>query len=102
MDDATIDVLCLGNALVDILSYEDDALLSKLALDKGTMHMIDAARADAVYDAMGPAEEVSGGSTANTAAGIASFGGSAAFIGRVADDTFGHVFAHDLRSAGVH
>jgi sugar/nucleoside kinase (ribokinase family) len=101
LSNGTVDVCCLGNALVDILSYEDDALIDKLALDKGAMHMVDADRADAVYDAMGPAEEVSGGSAANTAAGIASFGGSAAFIGRVADDTFGHVFAHDLRSVGV-
>jgi sugar/nucleoside kinase (ribokinase family) len=97
----TIDVCCLGNALVDILSHEDDGLITKLELDKGAMHMVDAPRADTVYDAMGPAEEVSGGSAANTAAGLASFGGSAAFIGRVADDTFGHVFGHDLRSIGV-
>jgi sugar/nucleoside kinase (ribokinase family) len=66
------------------------------------MTMVDAARSDEIYAEMGPATEVSGGSAANTAAGIASFGGTAAFIGRVADDTFGKVFTHDLRSLGVH
>ena len=64
--------------------------------------MVDAARSDELYAEMGPAVEASGGSAANTAAGVASFGGKAAYIGRVADDTFGKVFAHDLRSAGVH
>ncbi|MCU1426196.1 MAG: sugar kinase, ribokinase [Actinomycetia bacterium] len=101
MSSPAIDVLALGNALVDILSHEQDDLVTRLALEKGTMHMIDAARADEVYAAMGPATEVSGGSAANMTAGVASFGGRAAFIGRVADDTFGRVFAHDLRSAGV-
>ena len=66
------------------------------------MTMVDAARSDEIYAEMGPATEASGGSAANTAAGVASFGGKAAYIGRVADDTFGKVFAHDLRSLGVH
>jgi sugar/nucleoside kinase (ribokinase family) len=100
-NDTRVDVVALGNALVDILSHEDDALVDQLALEKGTMNMIDAARADEIYGAMGPAREVSGGSAANTAAGVASFGGSSAFIGRVADDTFGKVFTHDLRGVGV-
>jgi sugar/nucleoside kinase (ribokinase family) len=98
---AQFDVVAIGNALVDILANDDDTLLARLGCEKGTMHMIDAARAEEVYAAMGPAEEVSGGSAANTAAGIASFGGNAAYIGRVADDTFGRVFAHDLRATGV-
>jgi sugar/nucleoside kinase (ribokinase family) len=98
---AALDVVALGNALVDILSHEHDDLITRLGSEKGTMHMVDAARADEVYAAMGPAREVSGGSAANTATGIASFGGAAAYIGRVADDTFGSVFAHDLRGAGV-
>jgi sugar/nucleoside kinase (ribokinase family) len=98
---AQFDVVAIGNALVDILTHDDEALLARLGSEKGTMHMVDAARAEEVYAAMGPAAEASGGSAANTAAGIASFGGNAAYIGRVADDTFGRVFAHDLRAAGV-
>src|SRR5690348_16010500 len=96
------DVVALGSPLVDILSHADDKLVDRLGLEKGTMLLVDAARADAVYEAMGPASEASGGSGANTVAGVASFGGRAAFIGRVADDIFGQVFAHDLRNAGVH
>lgn len=96
-----LDVVALGNALVDILSHEDDDFVLRAGLDRGVMTMVDATRADQVYDAMGPAAEVSGGSAANTAAGVASFGGRAAFIGRVADDTFGRVFVHDLRGIGV-
>jgi sugar/nucleoside kinase (ribokinase family) len=98
---ASVDVVAVGNALVDILAHGEDGLLDRLGSDKGTMHMVDAARADEVYAAMGPAREISGGSAANTAAGVASFGGDAAYIGRIADDTFGTVFAHDLRSIGV-
>ena len=98
---AELDVVCIGNALVDILAHGDDTLLERLGSQKGTMHMVDAARAEEVYAAMGAAAEASGGSAANTAAGIASFGGNAAYIGRVADDTFGHVFTHDLRAVGV-
>jgi len=84
-----------------VLSHEDDALIVKLGSDKGTMHMVDAQRSDEVYAAMGPGTESSGGSAANTVVGVASFGGSAAYIGRVADDTFGRVFAHDMRGIGV-
>ncbi len=96
-----LDVVAIGNALVDILSHEDDEFVVREGLDRGVMTMVDATRADQIYDAMGPATEVSGGSAANTVAGVASFGGTAAFIGRVADDTFGRVFAHDLRGIGV-
>jgi sugar/nucleoside kinase (ribokinase family) len=98
---AELDVVALGNALVDVLSHGDDALLARLGCEKGTMHMVDASRADEVYAAIGPAAEVSGGSAANTVAGIASFGGDAAYIGRVAGDTFGTLFTHDLRATGV-
>jgi sugar/nucleoside kinase (ribokinase family) len=98
----TVDVVALGNALVDILSHEPDSLVARLGLEKGTMNMIDAARADEIYEAMGPTTEASGGSAANMVAGVAAFGGRSAFVGCVADDTFGNVFAHDLRSLGVH
>jgi sugar/nucleoside kinase (ribokinase family) len=96
------DVLAVGNALVDVLSYEDDDLIARVGVERGAMTMVDAARSDEIYALMGPATEASGGSAANTAAGIASLGGRAAFIGRVADDTFGKLYAHDLRSVGVH
>lgn len=99
---STHDVLAFGNALVDILSHESDEVIVRAGVERGAMTLVDAARADAIYAAMSPTTEVSGGSAANTAAGIASFGGRAAFVGRIADDTFGRVFTHDLRSAGVH
>jgi sugar/nucleoside kinase (ribokinase family) len=99
---ARFDVCCIGNALVDVLAHEDDGFVARNGLEPGVMNMMDAARSDEIYAQMGPATEASGGSAANTAAGLASFGGTAAFIGRVADDTFGKVFTHDLRSLGVH
>jgi sugar/nucleoside kinase (ribokinase family) len=98
---ADLDVVVLGNPLLDILSHEDDNLVIRLGLEKGTTQLVSSDRAEEVYAALGPATEVSGGSGANTAAGVASFGGRAAFIGRIADDAFGRVFAHDLRNAGV-
>ena len=101
MTASDIDVVAIGNALVDILSHEDDDFVLRMGLERGAATMVGARRSEEVYAAMGPAAEVSGGSAGNTAAGIASFGGSAAFIGRVADDTFGQVFAHDLRGIGV-
>jgi len=96
------DVLAVGNALVDVLAHADDTFVTRTGVERGAMTMVDAARSDEIYAEMGPAIEASGGSAANTVAGVASFGGKAAFIGRVADDAFGKVFAHDLRSAGVH
>jgi sugar/nucleoside kinase (ribokinase family) len=96
------DVLTLGNALVDVLIHADAGFIARTGVEPGAMTMVDAARSDEIYAEMGPAVEASGGSAANTAAGVASFGGNAAYIGRVADDTFGKVFAHDLRSVGVH
>lgn len=96
-----LDVLAIGNAIVDVIATADDAFLAAQKLDKGSMRLIDAAEAERLYGVMGPGREVSGGSGANAAAGIAALGCSVAFIGRVADDQLGQVFAHDIRAAGV-
>lgn len=96
------DVLGIGNAIVDVLARSSDTFLSERNLTKGAMQLIDAQEADTLYDAMGPGTEISGGSAANTIAGIASLGGSAAFIGTVANDQLGRVFRHDIASLGVH
>lgn len=101
MQETRYDVVGIGNAIVDIIGRCDDDFLSKQDLAKGFMRLIDAHEADRLYALMGPSIERSGGSAANTVAGLASFGGRAAFIGRVADDQFGKVFWHDVRSAGV-
>lgn len=95
------DVIGIGNAIVDVLARADDDFLVRHGMAKGAMSLIDEPRAEAVYAAMGPATEISGGSAANTIVGVASFGGAAAFIGTVKDDTLGGVFAHDIRAAGV-
>jgi sugar/nucleoside kinase (ribokinase family) len=95
------DVLGIGNAIVDVIARTDDDFLARQSVHKGTMALIDEARAAAIYDAMGPAVEVSGGSAANTIAGVASLGSRAAFVGKVKDDELGRVFAHDIRAAGV-
>ena len=97
----TLDVVGIGNAIVDVLVHSDDAFLAKHGLAKGAMTLIDAARADALYARMGPAVEVSGGSAANTLAGLAALGGRGAFVGKVCDDQLGAFFAHDIRAAGV-
>jgi sugar/nucleoside kinase (ribokinase family) len=101
MAELTFDVVGVGNAIVDVLARAEDGLLDELGLDKGAMTLIDAERADALYGRMPSAIEVSGGSAANTLAGIASFGGRAAYIGKVRDDQLGAVFSHDIRAAGV-
>lgn len=101
MTEPTLDVLALGNAIVDVLAHAGDELLAEHGLVKGSMRLCDEAEAAAVYDAMGPAVEISGGSAANTAVGVASFGGRAGFVGKVRDDQLGTVFAHDIRAAGV-
>jgi sugar/nucleoside kinase (ribokinase family) len=88
--------------LVDVLAHEDDEFVVRAAVERGSMSLVDADRSDEIYGHMSPAVEGSGGSAANTAAGVASFGGRAAYIGRVADDVFGKLFMHDLRSLGVH
>jgi sugar/nucleoside kinase (ribokinase family) len=97
----TFDVVGIGNALVDVLSHETDEFVDANGLVKGSMTLIDTERADELYAAMGPGIEASGGSAANTISGIASFGGKAAYIGRVFDDQLGTVFAHDLQATGV-
>ncbi len=97
----SLDVVALGSAIVDVLTTAQDADLDARGLVKGTMALVDDMRADELYAGMGPAVEASGGSAANTMAGVASFGGSAAFIGKVRDDQLGEVFAHDIRAVGV-
>jgi sugar/nucleoside kinase (ribokinase family) len=99
--EASIDVVGIGNALVDVLTHEDDAFLEAHGLVKGAMTLVDTERAEELYTAMGPGIEMSGGSVGNSIAGIASFGGQAAYLGRVFDDQLGAVFAHDLRAQGV-
>ena len=101
MTSAAFDVLGIGNAIVDVLSRADDAFLSKHGLVKGSMMLIDEQRAETLYAAMGPGVEVSGGSCGNTMAGVASFGGKGAYIGKVRDDFLGRVFRHDITAIGV-
>jgi sugar/nucleoside kinase (ribokinase family) len=96
-----VDVVGIGNALVDVLSNESPDFLAAHDLTPGAMTLIDTARAEQLYAAMGPAVEISGGSAANTLVGVTSMGGTAAFVGRVADDQLGSVFGHDIRAAGV-
>jgi sugar/nucleoside kinase (ribokinase family) len=95
------DVLGIGNAIVDVIARTDDDFLTAQKMRKGAMQLIDEAQAAGIYDAMGPAVEVSGGSAANTIVGAASLGARAAFVGKVKDDELGRVFAHDIRAAGV-
>jgi len=95
------DVLAIGNAIVDVMAPADDALLAREGLTKGGMMLIDAERATSLYEAMGPAQEISGGSAANTLAGLAGMGCKCAFIGQVAQDQLGEVFAHDVRALGI-
>lgn len=98
---ASFDILGLGNAIVDVIARADDKLLGRLELAKGTMTLIDTARAQAIYEAMGPGVESSGGSAANSCAVAAAIGAKVAFVGQVADDQLGQVFGHDIRAAGV-
>jgi sugar/nucleoside kinase (ribokinase family) len=101
MTDRRLDVLAIGNAIVDVIADADDAFLEREGMHKGAMRLIDEAEAERLYADMGPARELSGGSAANTAAGIAALGLSAGFIGQLADDQLGEIFAHDIRSLGV-
>jgi sugar/nucleoside kinase (ribokinase family) len=96
-----IDVLTLGNAIVDVLAHTDEAFLAARNLHKGAMQLIDEPRAEELFAAMGPATIVSGGSGANTAVGVASLGSRAAFIGKVRDDELGRLYTHDLHAVGV-
>jgi sugar/nucleoside kinase (ribokinase family) len=102
MSQTRIDVLTLGNAIVDVLAHTDEAFLIQKKVHKGAMQLIDEARAEELYGDMGPAIIVSGGSGANTAAGVASFGVKAGFIGKVKNDETGKLFAHDLKAIDVH
>jgi len=95
------DVAAIGNAIVDVIAPADDAFLAAQNLAKGAMMLIDEAQAQSLYAKMAPGLETSGGSAANTVAGVASFGGRAAYLGKVANDQLGDVFAHDTRSIGV-
>jgi adenosine kinase len=98
---ARYDVLGIGNAIVDVLARTEDDFLLAHGMRKGTMALIDEARAQAIYEAMGPAVEMSGGSAANTIVGVAGFGRRAAFIGKLKADGLGRAFGHDIRAAGV-
>ncbi|MXP40241.1 adenosine kinase [Altererythrobacter soli] len=102
MTEPRFDVLAIGNAIVDVMAPCDDSLLERFAMAKGGMTLIDDAEATTLYEAMGPAREISGGSAANTIAGLAALGAKCAFVGQVAEDQLGEVFAHDIRAAGVH
>lgn len=99
---ADFDVLGIGNALVDVLSTENDDFIDKMDLVKSSMTLIETERAEELYRAMGDKTEMSGGSAANTLSGVASFGGRAAYIGRVKDDDLGISFSHDMKAQGVH
>jgi sugar/nucleoside kinase (ribokinase family) len=97
----SLDVVGIGNAIVDVLAQTDDGFLASQKLNKATMALIDEKRAETLYASMGPGIEMSGGSVANTIAGVASLGGKGAYIGKVGNDQLGQVFAHDLRASGV-
>ena len=101
MSDPRLDVLCIGNAIVDVIANASDQFLADEGLVKGSMRLIDAEEAERLYSHMGPARQVSGGSAGNTAAGIAALGGQAGFIGQVAPDQLGEFYRHDLTSTGV-
>jgi sugar/nucleoside kinase (ribokinase family) len=101
MEEPRYDVIAIGNAIVDVMAPCADDLIEELQLNRGGMTLVDTARAQELYDAMGPAREISGGSAANTLAGLAALGAQCAFIGQVADDQLGEVFAHDIHAVGI-
>ena len=101
MTDTRLDVLCIGNAIVDVIAATDDGFLAAEGLDKGAMRLIDADEATRLYGKMGPGREISGGSAGNTAAGVATLGGRAGFVGQVAKDQLGEVYRHDIASIGI-
>jgi sugar/nucleoside kinase (ribokinase family) len=101
MPDRRLDVLAIGNAIVDVIADADDAFLARQGMHKGAMQLIDEAEAERLYGEMGPGRELSGGSTGNTAAGIAALGLKAGFVGQVATDQLGGIYAHDITSLGV-
>lgn len=97
----SLDVVAIGNAIVDVIARCDDAFLAEQGIDKGAMTLIDAERAETLYAAMGPGVEVSGGSAGNTIAGVAALGGRGGYIGKISDDELGKVFRHDITAQGV-
>ena len=101
MTQSAFDLLCIGNAIVDVIARVEDGFVEKHGLVKGSMNLIDEERAELLYADMGQAIEVSGGSAGNTAAGVASYGGSAAYFGKVKADQLGHIYRHDMRAQGV-
>ena len=101
MTSDSLDIVAIGDAIVDVIATTDDAFIERHGLPRGGMQLLDAEQADALYAAMGPAREISGGSAANSMAGAAALGLNAAFVGQVADDQLGAIFAHDMRSLGV-
>ncbi|MDY0881889.1 adenosine kinase [Dongia soli] len=102
MSDKFVDVVGIGNAIVDVLAHTEEDVMTRLGLTKGAMMLVDAERSAALYDAMGAGVEVSGGSAANTIAGIASLGGKGAYIGKVGNDQLGGIFRHDIHANGVY
>ena len=96
-----LEVLGIGNAIVDVVAFAEDALIDQLGLERGSMTLVDEARSEFLYQQMGPGREVSGGSVANSMAALADMGATSAYIGRVRDDQLGRVFAHDIRATGV-
>jgi sugar/nucleoside kinase (ribokinase family) len=101
MSEPRYDVIAIGNAIVDVVSSCSDELIEELGMAKGGMTLVDADQASDLYDAMGPAREISGGSAANTLAGLSALGAQCAFVGQVAADQLGNVFAHDIRAVGI-
>ena len=101
MSEKHFDVCGIGNAIVDVLAHCDDAFIERMSLNNGAMTLIDTARANELYDALGSGVEVSGGPAANTIAGVAGLGGAAAYIGKVGNDQLGGIFRHDIRAVGV-
>ena len=101
MSQARHDVVGIGNAIVDVIAHAEEAFLAARSMAKGAMTLIESGQAEALYAEMGPGVEMSGGSAANTMAGIASLGGRAGFVGKIKDDQLGAIFAHDIRAAGV-
>jgi sugar/nucleoside kinase (ribokinase family) len=101
MTNRRLDVLAIGNAIVDVIADADDAFLTDQGLAKGSMRLVDAEESASLYEAMGPGRELSGGSAGNTAAGVAALGLKAGFVGQVANDQLGAIYRHDIRSQGV-
>ena len=101
MTQPSLDIVAIGDAIVDVIATCDDDFLERQGLTKGSMQLLDTAAADRLYAAMAPAREISGGSAANSMAGVAALGGNAAFIGQVANDQLGQIFGHDMKALGV-